>query len=158
MNSRELLMTLRRIARSVNLENKRVQKEFGLSMPQVLALQFFAEQPGFQSTATRLKEHLNLNASTVTGIVQRLEKKGLIAKLPKLNDRRVTYIVLTAEGQELVNKVAPPLQERLEERLAKISRDERVQLFDSMEVLIRIMGLDDSADQDVFSDQEGLQD
>lgn len=71
----EILIKLRRIVRSINLESKRVDKELGVSIPQLLCLQFLAEQEDYRANASKLKAFLNLNASTITGIISRLEKK-----------------------------------------------------------------------------------
>ena len=42
MNFIDILIRLRKIVRSVNLESKRVEKEQGVSIPQLLCLQFLA--------------------------------------------------------------------------------------------------------------------
>ena len=73
----DILIKLRKIVRSVNLESKRVEKEQGVSIPQLLCLQFLAEQEDYKTNAVKLKAFLNLNASTISGILRRLEKKGL---------------------------------------------------------------------------------
>ena len=69
---KEILSDLRRIIRSVNLEAKRVEREFGVSIPQYLCLQHLNEQPDFIASMKEIKDALQLNASTATGIVQRL--------------------------------------------------------------------------------------
>ena len=48
-----------------------------------------------------LAERLLCDASNVTGIVDRLEARGLVERQPDPDDRRVRRLVLTAEGREL---------------------------------------------------------
>ena len=48
-----------------------------------------------------LAEHLYCDASNVTGIVDRLEGRGLVERKPDPNDRRVKRLVLTPQGQTL---------------------------------------------------------
>jgi DNA-binding MarR family transcriptional regulator len=48
-----------------------------------------------------LAEHLYCDASNVTGIVDRLEGRGLVERKPDPNDRRVKRLVLTAQGRTL---------------------------------------------------------
>ena len=100
MNYAEILINIRKISRSVNLESKRLEKEYGISIPQLLALNYLREQNNFLASHKSIKDFLKLNASTVTGIITRLEKKGLVAKLPRLQDKRVSLITLTAKGAE----------------------------------------------------------
>ena len=63
----DILIKLRKIVRSINLESKRVEKEQGVSIPQLLCLQFLSEQEDYRTNAAKLKTFLNLNASTISG-------------------------------------------------------------------------------------------
>ena len=53
-----------------------------------------------RSTVTRLAEQLQLTQSTVTQLVQRAERDGLIAREPSESDGRVVYLKLTDEGEK----------------------------------------------------------
>ena len=70
-----------------------------------LCLNFLNEKDDYQSTHKEIRNYLNLNSSTVTGIIDRLEKKGLVARLPKKEDKRTTYIALTSLGAKLLEKI-----------------------------------------------------
>ena len=67
----------------------------------------------------RLAETLSCDASNVTGLVDRLESRGLVRRRPSDEDRRVKVLVLTATGSRLrallVERMAarPPTLERL---------------------------------------------
>lgn len=121
MEYTEILTLIRRIVRSVNLESKRIDKEHGISIPQLLCLNYLSRRANYQASHKDIKDFLSLNASTVTGIIARLERKGLIAKLPKGDDRRVSLITLTARGSNLIQKSPVPIQERLTQRLRELS-------------------------------------
>jgi DNA-binding MarR family transcriptional regulator len=82
MNHTDILIQIRQIIRSVNLESKRIEKEYGISIPQLLCLNFLNNRKYYQATHTEIKDFLNLNASTVTGIIARLEKKDLLPDYP----------------------------------------------------------------------------
>ena len=86
MDTTEILIKIRKIVRSVDIESKKIQKEYGVSIPQVLCLSFLHESPTYQATQGEIRNFLNLNSSTVSGIINRLEKKGLLARLPKSCD------------------------------------------------------------------------
>ena len=73
--------------------------EFELSLPQVAALRQL--EPGLPSPMRGLAERLMCDNSNVTGIVDRLEARGLVERRSAAHDRRVKHLVLTEEGERL---------------------------------------------------------
>ena len=84
-----------------------------------------------------------MNASTVSGIISRLESKGLVAKSQKANDKRAIYIILTAKGAELLHKSPSTLQEKLSKRLKKLTKAQIEELDRNIELLTLIMDVED---------------
>ncbi|MCK8431985.1 MarR family transcriptional regulator [Streptomyces sp. D2-8] len=79
----------------------------------------------------RLAQQLKCEPSNVTGIVDRLEARGLVERQPDPADRRVKVAAATAEGR----RVARSLRESLRfarEPLAGLSEEERVALRDTL--------------------------
>lgn len=141
----DILIKIRRIIRSVNLESKKIEKEFGISIPQLLCLQYLSQQAGYRAPASEIKAFINLNASTVSGIIKRLESKGLIAKAPHSEDKRITLIILTARGAELLDNAPTTLQEKLTNRLDQLSPAVIAELNQNIDLLVNLMdaeGLD----------------
>jgi len=139
MDYTEILINIRKILRSINLESKRIQKEYGISIPQYLCLNFLQSQEEFNATLTEIKTHLNLNASTVTGIISRLENRGYIAKLPNQEDKRSSKIYLTALGEKTVKSVPDLLHEKLTRKLKGLSNEELFQVKKSLDILVNLM-------------------
>ncbi|MFE3195371.1 MarR family winged helix-turn-helix transcriptional regulator [Nocardia sp. NPDC059240] len=52
-----------------------------------------------------LAEIMACDASNVTGIIDRLEKRGLVRREPSASDRRVTNLVITAAGEQLTDAI-----------------------------------------------------
>jgi DNA-binding MarR family transcriptional regulator len=139
----EILVKLRKIIRSINLESKKIQKEFGISIPQLLILQYLSEQEDYRAPAKDIKNYINLNASTVSGIVHRLEEKGLVARLPNIKDKRGMYVTLTAKGAELLKKSPTTLQEKMSKRLQALSPEQINELNKNIDILTRLMDAED---------------
>lgn len=139
----EILVKLRKIIRSINLESKKIEKELGVSIPQLLVLKYLSDQNDYRAFAKDIKGYINLNASTVSGIISRLESKGLVAKMTKSNDKRATYIILTAKGAELLHKSPPTLQEKLSQRLKKLTPEQIEELDKNIELLTLILNVED---------------
>jgi DNA-binding MarR family transcriptional regulator len=143
MDYTDILINLRKILRSINLESKRIQKEYGISIPQYLCLNYLNQQEQYKSTAKQIKEQLNLNASTVSGIVSRLELKGYVAKLPNAGDRRSTDIFLTAMGQEVVSSIPDLMHEKLSRKLKDLPEKELENVQNALDILIQFMEVED---------------
>lgn len=65
--------------------------------PARMRLLLYLQEKGRQPMRA-LKEHLGTSATNITGLVDGLEKDGLVTRVAAPNDRRVTLIELTAEG------------------------------------------------------------
>ncbi|MFJ4341566.1 MarR family winged helix-turn-helix transcriptional regulator [Streptomyces sp. NPDC088915] len=52
-----------------------------------------------------LAETMTCDASNITGIIDRLEKRGLVRREPDASDRRVKNVVLTAEGERVTDAI-----------------------------------------------------
>jgi DNA-binding MarR family transcriptional regulator len=76
-----------------------VAAEFDLSMPQVMALRSL--EPDTPAPMRWLAERLMCDNSNVTGIVDRLEARGLVERTAATHDRRVKHLALTPEGDRV---------------------------------------------------------
>ena len=96
----EAWVLLFQLAFSVNMPRiAATAQEFGLAKMQLHALRLM--EPGGELPMSALAETLVCDASNVTGIVDRLEARGLIERRPAAHDRRVKMIALTPEGELL---------------------------------------------------------
>ena len=141
----DVLINLRKIVRSVNLESKRIEKEFGISIPQLLCMHFLLGQPNYQATITSIAHYLNLNLSTVMGIVGRLEKKNLVARIPKPGDRRTTLVSLTTAGLQLLERSPELMHQQLSARLDALPEKQLTNLKESLDLLVSCFELDNES-------------
>jgi len=106
-------------------------------------LNFLHTSDSYQATQGEIKKFLNLNSSTVSGIIARLEKKGLVARLPKSGDKRVVNIALTSLGDKLLSTIPSLLHEQLSKRLQKLGDEELAKVEDSLETLIQLLDIEE---------------
>lgn len=156
MVSSEILKKIRKIVRSINLESKRIQKDHGVSIPQLLCLSFLNEEPNYQATHKQITAALELNSSTVTGIIDRLEKKAMVARLPRSDDRRSTIIALTSIGQKLLKTTPDLLHDRLAKSIGMLSKDEILRINTSLDLIIRHFGIETVDASPVIADGSHL--
>ncbi|MCG8392595.1 MAG: MarR family transcriptional regulator [Pseudomonadales bacterium] len=74
-------------------------KELGLTYPQYLVMMVLWEQD--QQTVSEIGERLYLDSATLTPLLKRLEKAGLLQRSRSRSDERQVEIRLTPEGQQL---------------------------------------------------------
>jgi DNA-binding MarR family transcriptional regulator len=106
-----------------------VASEFDLSPPQVRALGVL--DPERPVPMSELAEALHCDNSNVTGIVDRLEDRGLVERRSATHDRRVKMLAVTERGAEVRERLA----ERLEQApgpLARLSPEDQRTLRDIM--------------------------
>lgn len=80
-----------------------VVAEFGLTSTQSATLRYLYDYGSARQK--ELAEHLDCDASNVTAVADRLEERGLIARRPHPDDRRVRILELTDRGAAMVDDV-----------------------------------------------------
>ncbi len=104
-----------------------VSAEFDLAPGQLHALKWL--DPDSPKPMRDLAAALACDNSNVTGIIDRLEDRGLVERRPAAHDRRVKMLVVTPKGQELRRQIkaqmetAPPALMRLSEDEQRALRD-----------------------------------
>ena len=142
MEYTDILIALRKISRAVHLDSKRIEKMSGLSIPQLLSLTYLGNCTNYECTQLELRKYLQLNSSTVTGIVNRLIQKGYVARLPKKEDKRSTRLCLTATGLKQLDNAPTLLHDRLAKKLDSLSKKEIKQIEKGLNKLIYLLGED----------------
>ena len=79
--------------------SKRMEVSFGLTGPQRLVVRIVGRFPGI--AAGRVAGILHVHPSTLTGILKRLEARGMLQRRPDPRDARRALFVLTAKGRKL---------------------------------------------------------
>jgi DNA-binding MarR family transcriptional regulator len=94
----------------------------GLSMIQVRLLGVLRDR---EPTINELSALLGLDKSSVSGLVDRAERRGVVTRRPSETDRRSVRVSLTSEGRGLVEAVAARVEADLKELLGPLAAAER---------------------------------
>ena len=140
----EILISLRKIMRAADLHSQRLMKESGLTSPQLLVMQAI-EKEGKPSTST-LARHICVSQATMTRIVDRLERAGLVSREKSTQDKRVIHVRLTEAGHSRLKLAPEPLQAEFLRRFRELEDWEQQMLKSS---LLRIAKMMDAEDLDV---------
>lgn len=146
MDYTDLLAYIRQIMRFIHIESKLLEKHRGISIPQLLTLNFLNKQKDFTSAHGAIGRFLVLSPSTVTGIVTRLEKKGVVARIPGGSDKRTSHVILTKKGKSLLEESLVWLEQKFEKQLQDRSESQELKLIQSFEEIIRFIKLREEKD------------
>jgi len=100
--STEVLKTLRKIMRAIDLQSKKLVRNYGLTVPQILILKELDEETGI--TVGEIATNINLSQSTVTNILDRLEGRDYVSRTRSAKDKRRVYIKIAEKGIEILKK------------------------------------------------------
>lgn len=133
----EIMQSLRRIFKAIQDYSHEVSGKLGITGPQLWALKTIS-QNGILSLRD-LSGRMYLHPSTITGVIDRLEKKGYVRRKRDQVDRRVIYVELTTEGRKLVRKAPNPAQGKMIYGLKNLKGRDLNLIYYSVQKLVEIM-------------------
>ena len=113
--------------------SRRMTRAIGVTGPQRLVLRIVARFPGLP--AGQIAELLHVHPSTISGVLQRLERQGFIRHRADPRDRRRAFLGVTARGRQIAGAVAGTVESVVDELL---SRTSRAKVENAREVLISL--------------------
>jgi len=127
----QVVVALRRITRAMDLHSRLLLQRYGLTAPQLAALRVIERmQP---MSAGTLARELRLSQGTVSGILQRLEKRALIDRTRGVQDRRSVKLELTDAGAKVVAEAPSLLDERFRRALSRLAPWERTTILATLQ-------------------------
>ena len=125
----EVTGRLSRIGPLLARRQEAVFSRFGVNRGEVGALSALrVSGPPHRLSPTRLGRGLMLSSAGVTSRIDRLERRGLVRRLPDPDDRRGVIVELTDEGARLVDEAVAAVAESDRQLLARLDADEIAQL------------------------------
>ncbi|MBW2941112.1 MarR family winged helix-turn-helix transcriptional regulator [Zhongshania aquimaris] len=133
----EVLISLRRVTRAIDLHSKHLMKTAGLTAPQMLILQTLRDQG--DAIISDVANHINLSQATVTSILDRLEKRGLVMRERSQQDKRKVYACLTDTGSELIRNAPMPLQDYFIRQFSDLQDWEQTHIISALQRVAHMM-------------------
>lgn len=115
----DFLRTLWELDHALQTASKTMARKLGVTGPQRLVLRIVGRFP--QLSPGQLAEILHLHPSTLTGIVKRLERRGLLSRRRDPRDKRRVFLGLTPQGRKLDVDRAHTVEAALERAYARLS-------------------------------------
>lgn len=136
-----ILVAIRRITRAIDLHSKQLVKRAGLTVPQLLVMQ--AIRRGGKQSIGAIAADVSLSQATVTTVLDRLERGGLVRRERSDQDRRVVSACLTLDGQAKLEEAPEPMQTNFMREFARLESWERHMLTAALERVASMMDAED---------------
>lgn len=136
----QVVRSLRRLIRAADIFSRQLIKQHKITGPQLMCLHKLLEHDGL--TVSGLSKEIYLSASTVVGILDRLERQELITRIRSKTDRRKVLIHVTQRGRDLVIDAPSPLQRALQKGLSELNEKQQRQMADTLADLVSMLEID----------------
>jgi DNA-binding MarR family transcriptional regulator len=150
----DIVLTFRKLVSAVHLNSPRMKKQSGLTGPQVEALRILAREGSLSSAA--LSRKLCVTPSNITGIIDRLEKKGLVERVRGLKDRRISQLELTPAGKVMNESLPSSIEGTLINGLVDMSEEEISELATQLQKFLDLLQVPKSISQITKLDSPSL--
>jgi len=131
-----IMQSLRRIFKAIQDYSQEVSHKFGITGPQLWALKSLSTNGSLP--LGQLSKMMYLHPSTITGVVDRLEKKGYVVRDRVHKDRRVVMVQLTTKGKKTASKAPNPIQGKMIYGLNRLKQKNLNSIYDAVEKLMEI--------------------
>ncbi|KEZ52682.1 MULTISPECIES: MarR family winged helix-turn-helix transcriptional regulator [Metabacillus] len=128
--SLKLFIVLSRAHRAINDQVNKQITSFGLNPTEFAVLELLyhkGDQP-----LQQIGGKILLASGSITYVVDKLEQKQLLTRKACEKDRRVTFAQITENGKQLIERIFPAHQERLNEIVGILSEEEKQTVIDLM--------------------------
>lgn len=128
---------LRKTDYSIRKKGRVILKDFNITGPQFSALQWLISDG--QLTIGELSNKMKLACSTITDLIDRMEKNELVERARDKKDKRVVRIHVKQIGHDVVQKVLEKRRLFLAEKLKDFKKEDKDFLAKSLESLYQAM-------------------
>jgi DNA-binding MarR family transcriptional regulator len=133
----EILNALRRITQAAERHSCDLVKQVGLTGPQLVILGEVARRG--EAALGDIARRVSLSQATLTGVVERLESRGLVTRRRSPQDRRKVLVQATPEALALLRTAPPPLQESFLQQFERLADWERTSMIGALQRIAAMM-------------------
>ncbi|GAA0179265.1 hypothetical protein SH2C18_21640 [Clostridium sediminicola] len=118
----QIASLLKEINSKLNHSIKNEFKDSGLTVPQISVVKILVKHKRLK--VSEISKKMNLVNSTVSGIIDRLEKQNIVERVRSKEDKRIVYIELSSKGNELVKGLRHTINNYFGDIFSNASKEE----------------------------------
>jgi DNA-binding MarR family transcriptional regulator len=131
------LIALRQILRATEISSRALAKQCELTPSQLILMQIITNVA--DATPSYLAKEVSLSQATVTALIDKLEKRGLVCRRRDDVDKRRVYVDLTEKGVATLRDAPDSLQQRFERGFGKLESWEQSLLVAALERTVALL-------------------
>lgn len=116
----------------------KVFEDIGITAPQGMLIGILSKEKRLK--ISELSAKLSLSNSTVSGIVDRLEKQGMVERKRSEEDKRVVYVSIASDFTEMHQNFHKRIEENIENTIKKGTPEELAKIFEGLDALKKLLG------------------
>lgn len=136
----EIVQSFNRLFKTIDTFSRYTLRVFGVSGPQLWALRTVAAAG--RITIGDLSDRMHLHISTVSGILDRLERARFLARERSDADRRVVRLRITEKGRGIIARAPEPPRAKLARKILRLKGPEIRSLLRGLRRLVGLVELD----------------
>lgn len=133
----ELLTSIRQITQAIDLHSRYLMKNHGITGPQLMTLQIIQKLGPI--SVSEIAKNTSISISTVTGILERLERQRFVKRVKSAEDKRKVMAGLTEEGVNFLLKAPESLQKSFLLAFDQLKKWEKLMILSSLQRLVSLL-------------------
>lgn len=131
------MIALRKIIQAIDMNSRKLVKRVGLTGPQLVILQEISSLG--EVTSGEIARAVSLSQATLTGILERMEKRGLLSRRRSEHDKRRVMVRISDSGMKVLEDAPPLMQEEFVDEFSSLQEWEQNMILSSLQRLVSIM-------------------
>lgn len=133
----QVLIALRKIIQAIDLHSRHLVKQVGLTGPQLIVLNE-VKRAG-NPTVGDIAKAISLSQATVTGVLERLERRGYVLRSKSNSDRRKVLVSATENGLKILSKAPSLMQASFVKQFNNLKGWEQSMMLSCLQRLVDMM-------------------
>ncbi len=125
-----LSLIFHQVQQKMDLDQKNIFLKYSITPRQFIVLQTIDYLPGINQN--QIVTHIQIDRSTVSDIIQKLETKNYIYSYPNSNDKRNKEIKISTQGRSILRRLQKIVNEQEKDFLRRINLDTKNKLLSSL--------------------------
>lgn len=119
----KLFIVLSRASKVVSEEANKIIESYELNPTEFAVLELLHHKG--RQPIQKIGQKILLRSGSMTYVVDKLEKKGLLERVFCTEDKRVTYMSITPAGKELIERIFPSHEKNIKKMMSALSKEEQ---------------------------------
>jgi DNA-binding MarR family transcriptional regulator len=128
-------LTLLKVAAELQVALNQHFAHYNLSQGRFVVLIMLYTTPGTEMCCSDIADSIGVSRATITGLLDGLEREGLLKRVDDREDRRRITVTLTANGRKLLERILPDHFRKIAGMMSNLSENDRRKM---MELLGRV--------------------